>query len=346
METDRLLDETDLALLDALQVSPRASWTKLGEVLGAAPITLARRWQRLVDTGAAWISVAGSNARSRGAIVEFVCAPGTEMTVAAELAELPYASTVGITTGDYHVYANIVASTLAATTEILLHGLPLSPHVMRTRSHVFGSLFGGMVWRLGVMNRSQTQQIREVLDPPQREVHPLGAPDRALFLALGRDGRRTYTDLAEELGTTPKAVQRRLNRLERNGDIAFRCDVARALAGWHTMALLWLTVPDAELRTVGNRMAGWAETRMCAAVASPTNLAAILNLRSFEHLEEILIRIATSLPGVTVTERRLVLRQVKIYGRLVDEDGRSIGVIPPDPWADPQGCYARPPSRA
>lgn len=85
---------------------------------------------------------------------------------------------------------------------------------------------------------------------------------------------------------------------------------------------------------------------MCAAVASPTNLAAILNLRSFEHLEEILIRIATSLPGVTVTERRLVLRQVKIYGRLVDEDGRSIGVIPPDPWADPQGCYARPPSRA
>ncbi|MYU26183.1 AsnC family transcriptional regulator [Streptomyces sp. SID8352] len=336
MDSDKLLDETDLALVDALQVSPRASWAKLSEVLGVAPVTLARRWQRLVDTGAAWISVAGSDAHSRGAIVEFVCAPGTEMTVAAELARLPYASTVGITTGDYHVYANIVASTLAATTRILLQGLPLSSHVLRTRSHVFGSLFGGMVWRLGVMNKSQTQQIREALGPPQHEARPLGVLDRALFLALGHDGRRTYTELAEALDTTPKAVQRRLNRLERNGDIAFRCDVARALAGWHTMALLWLTVPDAELRTVGNRIAGWAETRMCAAVASPTNLVVILNLRSFEHLEEILLRMATGMPGVTVTERRLVLRQVKIYGRLVDEEGRSTGVVPPDPWAEPQ----------
>ncbi|MFF4667194.1 hypothetical protein [Streptomyces sp. NPDC001282] len=64
-------------------------------------------------------------------------------------------------------------------------------------------------------------------------------------------------------------------------------------------------------------------------MASPTNLAVILNLRSFGHLEEILVRIATSLPGVTGTERRLVLRQVKIYGRLVDENGRSTRVVPP-----------------
>ncbi|MFF4771499.1 Lrp/AsnC family transcriptional regulator [Microtetraspora fusca] len=98
-------------------------------------------------------------------------------------------------------------------------------------------------------------------------------------------------------------------------------------------ALLWLTVPDTDLRAVGHRVAGWPETRMCAAVASPTNLALIVNLRSFEHLEEVLIRIARAFPGVSVTERRLVLRQVKIYGRVVDEDGRCIEVIPADPWS-------------
>ncbi|RSM99504.1 Lrp/AsnC family transcriptional regulator [Nonomuraea sp. WAC 01424] len=328
-----LLDETDLALVDALQISPRASWTKLAQVLGLAPITLARRWQRLQETGAAWVSVAHSNARAHGAIIELTCEPGTEMEVATRLARLPYVSTVGVTSGEYHVFANIVAPTLSATTDVLLNGLPLRPHVTRMRSHVFGGLFGGMVWRLGVMNPAQTERIRETVGPPPQEVRPFGPLDRALFLALSHDGRRPHTELAEELGTTPHAIRRRLDRLLRNDDIVFRVDVARRLAGWHLLALLWLTVPDTDLRAVGNRLATWPETRMCAAVTTSTNLALIVNLRSFEHLEELLIRAARLSPGVAVAERRLILRQVKIYGRVVDEDGRCLQVIPADPWA-------------
>ncbi|WP_147404093.1 hypothetical protein [Nocardia panacis] len=72
-------------------------------------------------------------------------------------------------------------------------------------------------------------------------------------------------------------------------------------------------------------------------MAGSANLVLIVNLHSFEHLEEVLIRIAANFPTVTVTERRLVLRQVKIYGRLVDAEGRSVGIVPPDPWAVPTG---------
>ncbi len=46
-----MLDELDLALVDALQVNPRASWAALGDVLELAPVTLARRWQRLAESG-------------------------------------------------------------------------------------------------------------------------------------------------------------------------------------------------------------------------------------------------------------------------------------------------------
>jgi hypothetical protein len=35
---------------------------------------------------------------------------------------------------------------------------------------------------------------------------------------------------------------------------------------------------------------------------------------------------------VEVVDRRLVLRQVKVYGRIVDEQGRCVRVIPVDPW--------------
>ncbi|TSB28365.1 Lrp/AsnC family transcriptional regulator [Streptomyces sp. NBC_01525] len=327
-----MLEEVDLALVDALQINPRASWTTLAEVLELAPITLARRWQRLTDDGAAWITVALGNSLSKGAIVEFSCAPGTATQVAERLAELPHVITVGVTTGEYEVFALIMAPSLAAISTVLLKTLPLPEQVTKVRSHVFGSTFGGIIWRLGVMNRSQADQVREAIGPLPRKIRPFGAADRALFLALGHDGRRRYASLADELNTTPPAVKRRLERLRRHGDITFRCDVARPLAGWPTMALLWLTVPDVEVQRIGNALGSWPETRHCAAVTSPANLGLIVGLRSLNHLDELLIKIAREHPDARVVDRRLVLQMTKVYGRILDEQGRSTRVVPVDPW--------------
>ncbi|MDA3627545.1 Lrp/AsnC family transcriptional regulator [Saccharopolyspora sp. WRP15-2] len=328
-----VLDEVDLALVDALQINPRASWTALAEVLELAPITLARRWQRLTDAGAAWTTVALGNSASRGATVEFACAPGTATEVAEQLAELPHVITVGVTTGEYQVFALIMAPSLAAISDVLLRTLPTPPQVTKVRSHVFGSTFGGVIWRLGVMNRSQADQVREQIGPPPREIRPFGAEDRALFLALGHDGRRSYADLAAELNSSPQAVKRRLDRLRRHGDIAFRCDVARPLAGWHTMALLWLTVPDTEVHQVGRAVGAWPETRHCAAVTSPANLGLIVGLRSLNHLDDLLLRLAEDHPRAKVVDRKLVLQMTKVHGRILDAQGKSTRVIPVDPWA-------------
>ncbi|PKW14576.1 Lrp/AsnC family transcriptional regulator [Saccharopolyspora spinosa] len=328
-----MLDEVDLALVDALQVNPRASWIALAEVLELAPITLARRWQRLTDAGAAWITVALGNSSSKGATVEFACAPGTAVQVAERLAELPHVITVGVTTGEYQVFALVMAPTLGAISNVLLRTLPLPKEVTKVRSHVFGSTFGGIIWRLGVMNRSQAEQVRESVGPPPREIRPFGVADRALFLALGRDGRRSYASLASELNISPQAVKRRLDRLRQHGDIVFRCDMARPLAGWHTMALLWLAVPDTEVQRIGKSLGSWPETRHCAAVTSPTNLGLIVGLRSLNHLDELLIRIAHEHPDAKVMDRKLILRTTKVHGRILDDQGRSTRVVPVDPWA-------------
>ncbi|KAF2777014.1 hypothetical protein STPH1_1673 [Streptomyces sp. OM5714] len=44
------------ALVDALQLQPRASWTDLGRVLGVNASTVARRWERLSSSGLAWMA--------------------------------------------------------------------------------------------------------------------------------------------------------------------------------------------------------------------------------------------------------------------------------------------------
>jgi len=47
----------------------------------------------------------------------------------------------------------------------------------------------------------------------------LDRTDRALLLALSRDGRRPAADLAKELGLSRQAVTERIRELERRGVI-------------------------------------------------------------------------------------------------------------------------------
>lgn len=332
-QPDPVLDEVDLALVDALQVNPRSSWAALSGALELAPNTLARRWQRLVDSGDAWVTVALSNRQMRGAVLELSCRPGTARRVALALAELPYLSTVGVTTGRFQVYALVLAPTLPAIADVLVRSLPVPGDVIELHSYVYGGLFGGVVWRLGIMNRERVNQVREEVGPVPAQMRPFGEIDRRLFLALGRDGRRSYSDLASELGTSPQALRRRLDRLQRHGDITFRCDVARALAGWGSMAFLWIAVPESRMPVVGRALGRLEETRHCSRVAGPANLALVVGLRSVEHLDELLERIDRNHPEAAIVDRRVVLRQVKVHGRIVDELGRSEQVVPVDPWA-------------
>ncbi|MET8800985.1 AsnC family protein [Nocardia sp. NPDC004568] len=48
-------DDIDFRIVHALQSAPRAPWGAVGEVAGVSAPTAARRWERLVDSGLAWI---------------------------------------------------------------------------------------------------------------------------------------------------------------------------------------------------------------------------------------------------------------------------------------------------
>ncbi|WP_245606970.1 Lrp/AsnC family transcriptional regulator [Pseudonocardia spinosispora] len=339
----QLLTETDLELVDAVQINPRASWATIGATLGISAVTAARRWNAMVEAGVAWSSSTVGIDRVRGAVVELDCRPGTTEAVAAALSEQPDVLTVGWTTGEFSLYALTVAASVEALTGTLL-GTFADLDVRRQCSHVYWRVFGGAQWRLSVLNPSQTQQVRESPVAPLRRS-AVDDDDRRLFLALAHDARRSYAGLAEELGTTPSAVRRRLERMRRRGELSFRADIARPLAGWHLAALLWLVVPDADLDAIGRVLGGWTETRFCAAVHSRTNLVLVVSLRTVDHLEEIIERLNRVQPDVTVADRRIVLRPIKVHGRILDEGGRSHRVVPLDPWAGQNAKKAWPESR-
>jgi DNA-binding Lrp family transcriptional regulator len=322
--------EADLELVDAVQVNPRASWSTIGSALGISPITAARRWRTLCDQGVVWSGSTMGPALFRGAFVELSCRPSAAEDVLARLHAMPDVLTVGRTAGEFDLYAITAAPTAAALRSLLWTRIDRLD-IIRKRAHVYTRVHGGPDWRLTVLNRSQTDQIREVV--PRAAKRSATAPeDRALFLALAADARRTHADLATELGSTPHAVRRQLDRLRRHGQIAFRADLARPLAGWPYAALVHLNVPDDQLHTVGRDLGARPETRFCAAVAGPATMVLVVNIRAPEHLEDIVVQITAAHPAVTVADRAMILQLTKVNGRLLDDDGRSTGIVPVDPW--------------
>ncbi|MEV0585224.1 AsnC family transcriptional regulator [Nonomuraea sp. NPDC050310] len=332
----RLLSETDLELIDALQVNPRASWVEIGAATGADPVTAARRWQRLTGAGEAWTTVALGPRQMHDlnmAILEIDCEAGAAVPVAARLAEARHLITVQHVAGAHDLFVIAAAASMPALADYLLADLPRVPGVVRVRTHLATRIFEASCrWRLRVLPQAAAARLARRAAAPE-STRPMDEVDRRLFHALVADGRAGYAELAEVVGASERTVQRRLSRLLATGDVDFRCDLARSHAGWRSSAVLWLRMPDRLLEETGRALLGWPETRTCAALAGSSNMLLTVGLHSVTDLHPLVVRLEAGFPHLTVADRQIVLRQTKLYGRLLDPVGRCTGVVPVDPWS-------------
>lgn len=338
---DHEVDETDVALLDALHRNPRVNFEQVADTLGIAAVTAARRWRRLVSTGRAWVSsVPGPRLSMVVALYEARCEPGRVADATTALTRLPQVGSVYLTAGDFDLHAVVFAGDMRTLTRLLLDHLGDIPGVIRSRASVGTAWYSDVHWRLGAIDREQAHAIGG--DSTARRVRParvetLSDEQRALYLALQYDGRMRYRDLAERLDTSEHLVRRRLGRLVDDGVLAFRTDFTRGEGGWPAQLAVWLAAEDHLIDAAGRELATWPETRFCFAALGPANLFLQVQLHNLEDAAEIFARLATRLPGVRVADRRAVLRPVKSWGRLLDVDGRARSIVPVDLWAPVPG---------
>ncbi|MDT0261023.1 Lrp/AsnC family transcriptional regulator [Jatrophihabitans lederbergiae] len=300
------ITENDLALVDALQVNARASWTSIGEALQLSPHTLARRWSYLKAHGLAWTEAMPGSAAFKGVFLEVVCKRGELATTRDALHRVPQVMTVGRVLGDYDLYALAVAPDHHALSRLMTQHIdPLD--VVHVRSHAYTEVYGGPSWRLTILNQSQVATLRERSSRPLR-VAAISPEDEALFSALGGDARRGFAHLARDLAVPPQSVRRRMERMMRRELLAFRAEVARPKAGWPLAAVVRLQVADESLREIGAGLGEWPETRFAAATIGDTNLVWIVNLREPDHLEVLLSELRRRYGGVVrVVQRALIL---------------------------------------
>ncbi|MER7013523.1 Lrp/AsnC family transcriptional regulator [Saccharopolyspora sp. NPDC000359] len=325
------LDEVDLALVNALQIHPRAPWSLIGAVLGIDPVTAARRWARLEHAGLAWISAYPPTTPTQAtAFVELGCAPGRGVDVARELAADPQAMTVDVTAGGRDVLVTVSTPDPQVLSHYLLERMSRVEHLQQVRSHPAVRIYTeASRWRLRALDHEQTARMAREPGTGTGPVR-LTEQDWAIVVALGADGRAPVAALAEAAGTSTSTVRRRMTRMLASGQLRLRCELARTQSGWPVYAWFFARVPPAHLDGTARALARIPEVRTVTSTAGPHNLVIAVWLRSLADVQDLEAHMSRRLPSLDIVDRSIVVRPVKLVGRLLDELGHATGFVPLD----------------
>lgn len=335
-----MLDELDLAIVNALQINPRAPWSLVGQALEVDAVTVSRRWSRMRDAGEAWVTgfLTDGFTESAGAVLEITCRPGQAVEVAERLAKDPQAYAVKLTSGGRDLLVLATAADLSALSRYLLERPGQLSGVLETRSYLMiGEVYPSQRWRLrSLPPAARSLLARSAAGPgprgPAGADGPLKDVDRRIATALAHDGRMRLQALAQAAETSLATARRRMNSLLDSGRLTLRCDLARSLSGWPVTACFWGQLPVGDLADLTSGtldLAGLPEVRVAFVTAGPHNLYIEAWLRSMSDALRFEARLGQKFPRLAMSERTIVLRTVKHTGRMLDETGRCTGTVPP-----------------
>lgn len=330
-----MFDRLDFELVNALQHSPRVSWTKLAGILGTDASTLARRWARLVDEGLAWSSCYPIEFRANRpqspdvfALVEVDCKAGHRDSVIEALSALPDVRGIETASGSRDLQLTVARSSAAALDGYTASSIASIPGVRATRTHFVRRFFKeGSQWRLDVLRQHQANaliQDRALGD----DLVP--ATDFAFDVmeSLGADVRKPAATIARELGRSLSSTASMINRLMRSRSVLTRVDFAHDIVGFEAAAFIWYEVPPVDVATVGQAISLAPQVRLCCSFIDRVNLGVMVWLRTFDELDEFELRVARAYPQAVVSDRWVIPRFAKRAGHLLDSDRRRSGYVP------------------
>ncbi|MFF4250332.1 Lrp/AsnC family transcriptional regulator [Streptomyces sp. NPDC001663] len=315
MESD-VFDKLDLQLLSALEVNGRASFSRIGAVLGVSDQTVARRYRRLcAEGGLRVVAVLDSDALDLDHwTLRLRCVPDSAQTIAEALAKRPDTSWIGLASGGTEIVLGTRPRNAGDRDDLLLGKLPRTPRLLEIRAYQkLHRFYGGPQGWLQKFSALAPDQIDALLPDPLPDPGParIDPEDEPLLAVLERDGRATYPELQRATGRSESAVKRRLATLIASGAIYLDCEYNAEIVGHPLFAALWLTVAPAALHSVGEALAAHAPIAHVSATAGPTNLTATAVVRNTSDLYAYISGPLGHLDGVQHVEATPFLRSVK-----------------------------------
>ncbi|MDT0317015.1 Lrp/AsnC family transcriptional regulator [Streptomyces sp. DSM 44918] len=326
-----MFDAMDFAIVHALQINPRVSWARLGQILMTDPSTLSRRWSRVTGDRRVWSScfhVINAQLRDLAtAVVEIGCEPGRRQSVIERLSgEAPVVS-IHCTSGARDLVLTVSLPDRVAVDRYVDEVVGSVPGVRRMRTSYFRRVFKqGSDWRPYALTAAQARAVSETL--PTAVADPKPSPLLLeLVAAIGDDVRRPISGLQGRVGRSLSAVSRGVDALLVASWVSWRIDFSHDLGGWEEV-MLWFDVPQSDLENVAATLRRFPQLRWCSSMTGASNLIATACLRDIEELDEIERVIAVRFPTTRVTDRAVVPRIAKRMGHVIGYDSRLERYVP------------------
>jgi DNA-binding Lrp family transcriptional regulator len=330
------LDRVDRQLIHALQLEPRAPFSRLAAALGVSEQTAARRYRQLRGNGVLRV-IGVVNPRGLGESDWFVrvqCRPDGAEVLATALAQRDDVAWVSLSAGGSEIVGVVRSRTQREREELLLQRLPKTAQVLGISAFVMLHRFfrpGAADW-MGLGDILDATQVA-ALQPTPRTISDAGESlalepaDLPMLGLLARDGRVSLAALANASGLSEGRVARRLAVLQSSDVLYFDLDVAVELVGFAATAYLWLTIAPARLDEVGREITQHQQVAFAAAITGSANLIVALVCHDLDELYHYVTEQIGAMDGVQSLEVSPILRRIKQAGALMN--GRRLADLAP-----------------
>ena len=321
MDQKHVLDQLDLRVACALQISGRSTWGELSAVLDVSERTVARRAQRLLDYGL--VRIIGTIDTQRigwgnPVLLRLRCEPGATLEVGRLLADRPDTRTVMLTSGSADCFVEVIPPTDDDLRELLLHTLPrLGVIGGRSTYTVLKFFTAAHNWHAHTLNPQEVEALRNPTLPEFGQgdrTDVLAEGDRPIVETLAAEGRIPVNVLARRLNLSPATASRRINGLIGRGVVRIRAELQPSLFGLSAEALVWMRVRPQNVEAAGQLLKQHPAVRTLIAATGEHQLFAHVVLGGRRELYEFITGTLGSVDGVQDVDVTDTLKALKRGG--------------------------------
>jgi Lrp/AsnC family transcriptional regulator for asnA, asnC and gidA len=157
--------------------------------------------------------------------------------------------------------------------------------------------------------------------------------DLQILKHLTKDGRRSFQEIADDLGVSYGTVRNRYLKMCENNRLRIVGWMEPAQVGLHAFANVRITVDAPFLEQVALRIAQFPEVNWLARVIGEFDLAAEVSCRDIDHLNDLIDQQINKMEGVrqtrvalyTKTYKVITLPNIEMAERLLRNEGVKIG---------------------
>ncbi|GAA2287472.1 hypothetical protein GCM10010145_67960 [Streptomyces ruber] len=315
MNDSDILDGLSQRITAALQINPRAGVAEVARILGEHERLVARRLQRLLDTGVMRCTAEYDPVRSGlGRTVQLRLKTSTDCleSVFEGLARHPDVLNVtAVAGGAGHLWCELLESRSSPRFSPT-DGTPSLSGIDVLSAHItLRPFMSAAEWHAPVLTKEEEKRLRASLVQPLPGLanrYDVTPTDTCVAEVLTRNARISLIELARELGFSTATAGRRITSLLERRVLHLRTVVEPALLGRSVEARVQLKVHPAGIETVGTTLAACPDVRYCAAVTGRYNLLADVCVEHETDLYGFMVDTLGTLPHILDSDLEITQR--------------------------------------